>query len=81
MHIVSGSETDSEFIREFEEMLGDRAAADKFAASMDDMILYLEDLDPVKCPPDYIYPREDVEAWVYNHGKITELVFVKTDQR
>lgn len=78
MRIVSEIEADSEFIKEFEEMLGDRAAADKFSVTMDDMVVYLEDLDPVNCPPDYIFPKEDYEAWVYNHGKISELIFVRT---
>lgn len=77
MRLLSGRESDSEFIREFEEMLGDRDAADKYSVAMDDVVLYLEDMDPVACPPDYIFPREDTEAWVYNHGKISELIFVK----
>lgn len=78
MRIVSETEADNELIREFEEMLGDAAAADKFSAAMDDTVLNMEDLDPVNCPPDYIYVKEDREAWVYNHGKITELIFVRT---
>ena len=51
--------------------------ADKFAADMDDTLLYLDDLDPETCPPDTVYDMGDREAWVYEHGNVAELVFVR----
>ena len=56
----------------------DAIEADQFAEATDDMLLELAELDPELCPPDKRYVQEDREAWVYNHGNIAELVFVKT---
>ena len=57
----------------------DAAEADKFAEEMDDMLLDIVDLNPEICPPDRRIMKGDREAWVYEHGNIAELVFVKTD--
>ena len=54
------------------------AEADKFASNMDDMYLDIADLNPEICPPDRRIFKRDKEAWVYEHGNIAELVFVKT---
>ena len=54
-----------------------RLEADKFAAEMDDMLLDIEDLDPFSCPPDKRYHLGDREAWIYEHGNISELIFVR----
>lgn len=59
--------------------LSDAAQADKFAAEMDDVLLDIADLDPEMCPPDFRYVKGNREAWVYEHGNIAELVFVRTD--
>lgn len=56
----------------------DSLEADKFAQQMDDVLLDLDDMDLEACPPDYRFVRGDKEAWVYEHGNIAELVFVKT---
>ena len=53
-------------------------AADQFAQEMDDILLDIADLNPEICPPDRRYYRDDREAWVYEHGNIIELVFIKT---
>ncbi|MDJ0614783.1 MAG: hypothetical protein QNJ29_14035 [Rhizobiaceae bacterium] len=56
----------------------DAIAADSFAEEMDDILLDIADLNPDLCPPDRRYVQTDREAWVYEHGNIAELVFVKT---
>lgn len=53
--------------------------ADKFATEMDDVLLDIQDLDEELCPPDKRYVMSGREAWVYEHGNIAELVFVKTN--
>lgn len=55
----------------------DEKAADQFATEMDDVLLDIADLDPTACPPDQRIAKGDREAWVYHHGNIAELVFVK----
>ena len=53
-------------------------AADEYATAVESIMIDIEDLDPTACPPDRRIIYEDREAWVYDHGKICELVFVKT---
>ncbi len=53
-------------------------AADEYARAVDDIMIDIEDLDPVACPPDRRIILNDREAWIYDHGKICELVFVRT---
>ena len=55
----------------------DALEADKFAEQMEDVLLDIADLNPELCPPDRRFPRGEREAWVYEHGNIAELVFVK----
>jgi len=55
------------------------ASADKFAEEMDDVLLDIADMNPEICPPDRRFFKGDKEAWVYEHGNISELVFVKVD--
>ena len=57
----------------------DKIEADKFAQEMDDVLLDIAELNPDICPPDRRYYRGSREAWVYEHGNIAELVFVKVD--
>jgi len=59
--------------------LMDSLAADKYAEEMDDVLLDIADLNPEVCPPDKRYLKGDREAWVYEHGNIAELVFVKVE--
>ena len=54
-------------------------AADQFAQAMDDILLDISDLDAESCPPDKRFFLGEKEAWVYEHGNICELVFVKSD--
>ena len=59
--------------------LADAIAADRFAEEMDDILMDMVDLDPEICPPDLRINKGDREAWVYEHGNIAELVFVKVN--
>ncbi len=59
--------------------LKDMASADKFAEEMDNVLLDIADMNPEICPPDRRFFQGDKEAWVYEHGNISELVFVKVD--
>lgn len=52
-------------------------AADKFARMMDEILIDIDDLDPVACPPDRRFFLRDKEAWVYEHGNVCELVYVR----
>ncbi len=54
-------------------------AADEYARAVDNIMIDINELDPVKCPPDRRILLRDCEAWIYEHGNICELVFVKTD--
>lgn len=63
--------------RDFTQDYQDKKEADRFAEEMDDILLDLADLDPENCPPDRRISKGDREAWVYEHGNIAELVFVK----
>lgn len=58
--------------------LAEAMEADKFAEKMDDILMDIVDLNPEDCPPDRRFMKGDREAWVYEHGNIAELVFVKT---
>lgn len=53
--------------------------ADKFASEMDEVLMDISELNPETCPPDKRYMMAGREAWVYEHGNICELVFVRTD--
>ncbi len=57
----------------------EEAQADEFASRMDDVMLDIADLNPEICPPDRRFFKGDREAWIYEHGNIAELVFVKVD--
>jgi hypothetical protein len=52
-------------------------AADEYARRIESAMIDIDDLDPAACPPDRRIFLEDREAWIYDHGKICELVFVK----
>lgn len=54
-------------------------AADTYAQEMDDILMDIADLNPEICPPDRRIMKGDREAWVYEHGNIAELVFVKAE--
>ena len=71
MHIVN-----DEDIQSCSDIL-EAITADRFAEQMDDMLLDIEEMDLHSCPPDKRFFLGDREAWVYEHGNISELVFVK----
>ncbi|MCP4073365.1 MAG: hypothetical protein GY742_16755 [Hyphomicrobiales bacterium] len=53
-------------------------AADEHARAVEDIMIDIDELDSATCPPDRRLVYEDREAWIYDHGKICELIFVKT---
>lgn len=56
----------------------DRRAADAYARMMEEILIDIDELDPVACPPDRRFFLRDKEAWVYEHGNVSELVYVRT---
>lgn len=55
----------------------DEELAREYALMMDSIYLNADDMDLSACPPDRRLKRGDKEAWVYEHGNIAELVFVR----
>ena len=58
--------------------MSDEEAADAYARMMEDLLIDITELDPSACPPDRRFFLKDKEAWVYEHGNIAELVYVRT---
>jgi hypothetical protein len=60
---------------------GNSGAADGTACAMlspEDFLLDRADLDPESCPPDRCYVlSSEREAWVYDHGDVADLIFVR----
>ena len=44
---------------------------------LEDFLLDAADLDEEACPPDMRFDLGDREAWVYDHGDVADLVFVR----
>ena len=65
--------------KEYISNLLNEVAANEYAKQMDDILLDIAELNPEVCPPDRRIFKGDREAWVYEHGNIAELVFVKTE--
>lgn len=55
----------------------DEDLAREYAMMMEQTYLDMEDMDIEACPPDRRIFKSGREAWVYEHGNIAELVFVK----
>lgn len=55
----------------------DEDLAREYALMMEDAYLDVDDMDLEACPPDRRIFKGGREAWVYEHGNIAELVFVK----
>lgn len=55
----------------------DAAEADRYARMMEDAFLDIDDLDAETFPPDRRFFLADKEAWIYEHGNICELIFVR----
>lgn len=58
---------------------GEAGEAERYALMMDAILMDPQDLDPVACPPDRRYFLDGKQAWVYEHGNICELVFVREE--
>jgi hypothetical protein len=56
---------------------GDAKEAERYALMMDAILMDPDELDPEACPPDRRFFLEGKQAWVYEHGNICELVFVR----
>jgi hypothetical protein len=55
----------------------DEQLAREYAEMIDQMFIESDDLDIQACPPDRRFFRGDREAWVYEHGNVAELVFIR----
>ena len=55
----------------------DAQMAREYAEMIDSIFLNVDAMDLENCPPDRRFIRGDREAWIYEHGNIAELVFVK----
>ncbi len=55
----------------------DEQLAREYAEMIDNIYLNAESMDLENCQPDRRLVKGDREAWVYEHGNIAELVFVK----
>lgn len=47
-------------------------------AHLDDFLMDFEAMDADSCPPDMCFDLGDRQAWVYDHGNVADLVFVRT---
>jgi len=54
--------------------------ADRHARMLEEIYIDREELDPHHCPPDRRYFKHGKEAWVYDHGKVAELIYVRVDE-
>lgn len=55
----------------------DATLAREYAEMMEEAYLDSNEMNLDSCPPDRRFFKGDKEAWVYEHGNIAELVFVK----
>lgn len=55
----------------------DEELAREYAEMIDSMYMDVEELDLSVCAPDRRFYKSGREAWVYDHGKIAELVFIR----
>lgn len=55
----------------------DEQLAREYAEMIDQIYLNAEAMNLENCPPDRRLIRGNREAWIYEHGNIAELVFVR----
>ncbi|MGB7286343.1 MAG: hypothetical protein WBC71_05380 [Salaquimonas sp.] len=55
----------------------DEQMAREYAEMIDNIYLNAESMDLENCPPDRRLFKGDREAWVYEHGNVAELVFIR----
>ena len=58
----------------------DAREADAYARMMEEILIDIDELDPVSCPPDRRFFLKDKQAWIYEHGNVCELVYVRTGE-
>jgi hypothetical protein len=76
MEIALPDIEEAEFLA-FEPRKSDHELAREYAEMIDSIYMDAADLDLGSCPPDRRIFKKGREAWVYNHGNVAELVFVK----
>jgi hypothetical protein len=54
--------------------------ADRHARMLEEIYIDIEELDPDACPPDRRFFKNGKIAWVYDHGNIAELIYVKAEE-
>ena len=54
--------------------------ADRHARMLEEIYIDIEDLDPQSCPPDRRFFKHGKVAWVYDHGNIAELIYVRAEE-
>ncbi|MFK7901597.1 MAG: hypothetical protein AB8B49_02030 [Nitratireductor sp.] len=55
----------------------DQELAREYAVMMENACMDMDEMNIEACPPDRRFYQGEREAWVYEHGNIAELVFVK----
>ena len=58
----------------------DSLEADRYARLLEEIYIDADQLDPDACPPDRRFFIGDKEAWVYDHGNICELIFIRRQE-
>jgi len=71
----SGNDDDKKLLEAMNEVV----MASKYAQNVDEFYVDATDLNANLCPPDKRFYKAEKEAWVYEHGNISELVFVKRE--
>lgn len=59
---------------------GEAQEAERYALMMEEVLIDIDDLDHVACPPDRRILLGNREAWIYEHGNVSELVYVKVGE-
>lgn len=54
--------------------------ADRHARMLEEIYIDIEELDADSCPPDRRFFKNGKIAWVYDHGNIAELLFVRAEE-
>jgi hypothetical protein len=76
MHIVG----DSEDSGKNHGNRNDTREADRYARLLEEIYIDADQLDPAACPPDRRFFIGGKEAWIYDHGNICELVFIRRQE-
>ncbi len=72
--------TDNEDDKKLLEAMNETVMASEYAQGMDEFSIDATELNEDLCPPDRRFYKNNKEAWVYEHGNISELVFVKREE-